>query len=477
MERKLFKYESIARDIEENIRTGVYRIGDKLPSIRNVHKQLNMSIVTVNKAFEELERIGLIEARPKSGYYVKSPEAISFETPQHQQFKSAPAKVSLAGTTDSILSFMNDPTLLPLGAAIIDPEHLPYKYFSRTLKGMSSLDLRNVLSYGPVEGDYELRRQIAQRMIGVIDGIKPEDIIITNGCVEAISICLQGLVQRGETIAIESPTYFLLLQLLQELGIMAVEIPTTPQYGLDVDAFESIAKYMDIKACLLTPNFNNPLGSLMTDEAKEKLVHVAHRFNVPIIEDDVYSELYYQKTHPSTLKTFDHYDIVLSCSSFSKTLFPGLRIGWIIPGKRFKDKICKLRGSLSISSPSLNQFLISEYLLHGGYDRHLRALRQTLKEQTYNTALAIHEHFPSETKLAMPQGGFVLWIELPINVDSIELFNQAIEHKILIIPGIIFTNSKRYKNYIRISCGYPFTEEVRQGIITLGNLVKNQNHG
>ncbi|MBF0288403.1 MAG: PLP-dependent aminotransferase family protein [SAR324 cluster bacterium] len=470
-----FKYETLAKEIEDKINTGVYKVGDKLPSIRLFTKKMNLSMVTVNRAFEELEKHNLIESKPKSGYYVKSPKVIPFELPKHRRFKSIPAPIALDKATNSIIDMVANSDYLPLGAGIIDPQLFPYKYFNRILKSFSADDIKRLLTYESFQGNYELRRLIAQHMMGRVEGIGPDDIIITNGCVEAASICLHALAKSGDIIAVESPTYYLLLQLLQELGIIVVEIPTTPQHGFDVDAYENVLKVMDIKACLLTPNFNNPMGSLMPDDKKEKLVSLAHKYNVPIIEDDIFSELHYQSAQPLPLKSHDQHDLVLTCSSFSKTLSPGFRIGWTIPGKRFKEKVLNLRGGMSVSSAKLTQKILTDFLTYGGYDRHLRNLRKTIQHQTYVTALAIKQDFPQGTKLAMPKGGYMLWVELPEKINSMVFFNKALEKNIMIVPGVICSNSRRFQNYIRMSCGFPFDQKMKEGVKELGNIAKELN--
>ena len=312
-----------------------------------------------------------------------------------------------------------------------------------------------------------------KHLAGRKEEVQPEDLIITNGCIEAVSICLMGFVKAGEAVAIESPTYFLMLQTLQELGLTVVEIPSIPQQGFDVEAFEVVIKSLHIKACFVTPNFNNPLGSLMPEENKEKLVNLAYRYNIPIIEDNIYSELYYQSSPPPSLRAFDSHGMVLSCSSFSKTLSPGLRLGWLIPGKHFQEKAIKLKSGFSICTGNLKQFLVKEFLKSGGYERYLRKLRQNLKQQTYETTRAIQKYFPSGTKLTMPQGGFMLWVELPPQCSGMDVFHRALEQKILIIPGIICANSQHFKHHIRISCGYPFTPEIEQGIAELGRIIQN----
>jgi DNA-binding transcriptional MocR family regulator len=250
-----------------------------------------------------------------------------------------------------------------------------------------------------------------------------------------------------------------------------MEIPTDPQFGVNVAELEKILHQNSIKACLFIPNFHNPLGACMPDTHKQRLVERLYRFEIPIIEDDISSELFFGRNHPMPLKAFDKNDRVITCSSFSKTMAPGLRIGWVIPGKRYQERIQNLKAAVSVTSSTLDQYLVSEYLASGAYARHLRTLRNALKKQVVLTAFSIQKHFPSETRLAVPSGGTLLWVQLPPAVDGLKIYQEALDHNIAIIPGVVCSNSRQFKNYIQISCGAPFTEEVEDGIELLGQLV------
>ncbi len=472
MSRPDFKYEKLAKELSISIRNGNYRIGEKLPSIREIHRQTGNSIITVSKAFEKLEQLGLIETRPKSGHYVAAPKIDPFRPPAHKKFEPTIKKVSVYQATGSILSLMNDPNLTSFGCSIVRPELLPQKSLSKIIKGLTQKKIETTLRYSPVEGEYELRKQIARRMLRVMKSIQPEDIIITNGCMAAITLCLLSVAKKGDSIVVESPSYPLLLQTLQGLELNVVEIPSSPQTGFDVGTYESVLKKMDVKACIVTGNFSNPLGTLMPDENKMRLVQLAAHYDVPIIENDIYSEMYYEFKPPTLIKSFDESDMVFSCSSFSKTLAPGLGVGWVIPNKRFYEKILRLKVGVSLATASVNQLIISEFISSGAYDRHLRILRQKLFKQTYQTALSIQTYFPGGTRLVMPKGGFMIWVELPKKVDSKQIFDLALKEKILTIPGIICANTDSYRNYMRFSCASPFTKERDEGIKKIARIVK-----
>lgn len=469
--RKSFRYRHLADEIENKILNGIYKPGERLPSIRKLHKQSNLSISTIYHAYMELETMGLVEARPKSGYFVKPVALGKLKIPEFLKMSHPPTKVRLSAMINSVISAISNPSLLPLGSTVTDSALLPFKHFSRILKDLSHKELQCMISYSLSEGFPELRRQIALHTVGVMEGIVPEDIIVTNGCMEAVALSLLATTQPGDTVAIETPTNFGFLQLLHELGLLVMEIPTDPQHGVDIEELDKVLYRNNIKACLFIPNFHNPLGACMPDANKQRLVELLDRFEIPVIEDDISSELFFGRHHPMPLKAFDKSDRVITCSSFSKTIAPGLRIGWVIPGWRYQEKIQNLKAAVSVTSSTLDQYLVSRYLASGAYARHLRTLRNSLKKQVVLTAFSIQKHFPPETRLAVPSGGTLLWVQLPPEVDGLKIYQEALDHHIAIIPGAVCSNSRQFNNFIQISCGSPFTVEIEKGIESLGKLI------
>jgi DNA-binding transcriptional MocR family regulator len=471
--KKIFRYRHLAEEIEQQIMGGVYQPGERLPSIRKLHRQTNLSISTIYHAYTELETMGLVEARPKSGYYVNPVALRKLKLPRVEKVSYPPKKVKLSAMINSVVSAISNPHLLPFGSTVTDPSLLPYKFFSRTLKDLSHAELKSMISYSLSEGYPELRRQITLQTVGVMDNITPDDVIITNGCMEALALSLLAVTRPGDTVAIETPTNFGFLQLLKELGLMVMEVPTDPRYGVDLNVLEKILHRNSIKACLFIPNFHNPLGAIMPDDHKRRLVELVHEYEVPLIEDNISSELYFDTHRPVPLKAFDRQDLVVTCSSFSKTLAPGLRIGWVLPGIRIKEKIQNLKAAISVTSSTLDQFLISQFLASGAYEGHLRRLRNSLKKQVIRTAILIQQYFPPETRLAIPSGGTLLWVQIPPTVSGLEVYQRALDENIAIIPGEVCSNSRQFKNFIQISCGAPVTASVEKGIETLGRIVKN----
>jgi DNA-binding transcriptional MocR family regulator len=469
-----FLYKDLAGEIEAKIHNGTYHPGERLPSIRELHRQRSLSISTVYQAYVALENTGLIEARPKSGYYVAPTPLNRLLSPCFEKSSSLPRKVELFSIVNAVIAAINDPRMTPFGSSSVSSELMPVKHLLRIAKGISVKEMKTLINYPLTEGNPELRRQIALRTFGIPDGITADDIVITNGCMEAVTLCLQAVLKPGDTLAIEKPTHFGLLQYLNAMGILVAEIPTDPQYGVDVDELEKVLRNTPVKACLFIPSFHNPLGALMPDERKEKLAWLTNRYDIPVIEDDIYGELFYEgHQRPSLLKSFDRKNLVMTCSSFSKTLAAGFRIGWVIPGKRFKEKILRLKAGTTVATASWDQYIIAHFLSEGAYERHLRKLRTAVKNQLIRTALAIQKYFPENTRLSIPKGGALLWVQLPSGADGLALYQKALAHKISILPGVVCSADGQFTEYIRIGCGHPFTDMIEKGIQTLGRLVKD----
>jgi DNA-binding transcriptional MocR family regulator len=322
-----------------------------------------------------------------------------------------------------------------------------------------------------VQGNEQLRKQIARLSFNWGGALSEQDVIVTAGCMEALSLCLKAVTQPGDTVATESPTYYGIFRVMESLGLNVVEIPTNPVTGIDLDYLERAIPKFKIKACLFVANFNNPVGSCIPDEKKKQLVNMLAKKEIPLIEDDIYGEMFFGKTRPRTCKSFDKKGLVLHCGSFSKSLAPGYRIGWAVPG-RFKDKVISLKRMNNISTNTLAQVSIAHFLQNGRYELHLRHLRKALHTQSLQYLQAITEYFPEDTKISRPQGGFVLWVEMNKKMDGYKLHKRALKHNIGIAPGQIFSmKGSQFSNYFRLSYGTPWNSKVEHGLKTIGELM------
>lgn len=466
-----FLYEDLHDLLSGMIRGGAFPPGEKLPSIRRLSLQKQMSISTVMKAYMLLEEQGVIESRPQSGFYVRSAADLP-EEPARTSGASHPVEVK--GDAKVVVDLMKAsriPGIVPLGAASPSPQLFPTRRMRRVLSGVFQRLGDEVNVYDVAPGREEFRKLIAQRAIEKGARLRPDDIIATCGCLEALHLSLRAVSKPGEMVAVENPTYFGILQVLEALGLRAVEIPTDPRTGMDLDAFRKALRTRKLAAAVVMPNFHNPLGSKMPDAHKKELVSLAATRNLPLIEDDIYGDLYYTGPRPRTLKSYDTEGLVILCSSFSKLLSPGLRVGWCAPG-RYRNEVERLKMMSTIGTGTIPQLLITEMLRGGGYDRFLRGLRNSFYTQTQKTIAAIGKYFPEGTRVTKPQGGFVLWVELPRGIDSVELARKALQKNISVAPGILFSAKGSFRNFLRISCGQIWTETIDRALLTLGLLAR-----
>lgn len=462
-------YDRVAAHIAELIARGTLRPGDRIPSVRRLSRQQRVSVATVLQAYLQLENRGLIEARPQSGHYVRPRRVVELPEPRAARACNSATRVSVKSLVAKVYHATRDPHIIPFGAATPSPELLPTDKLNRILSAIARSAGGAGIGYDAPPGLPALRRQIARRSVEWGCALSADDIVTTVGAMEALHLCLRAVARRGDTVALESPAYYGLLQLIEGLGIRAIEIPSHARTGMDLDVLEEVLSRHRIKACLAIPNFNNPLGSAMPDEAKERLVAMLARREVPLIEDDIYGDLYFGDVRPRPAKAFDRKGLVMLCSSFSKTMAPGYRVGWTAPG-RFREEVEQLKFAQSVATATLPQMAIAEFLENGGHEHHLRGMRRRLAAQVARMSEAIAEHFPPGTRISRPAGGFVLWVELPPGASALAVHQRALEHGISIAPGPIFSAKHRFSNYIRINCGYPFSDLMDHAVRTLGRL-------
>ncbi|WP_034302783.1 PLP-dependent aminotransferase family protein [Herbaspirillum sp. RV1423] len=469
-------YKKFADELAASIHAGVLQPGERVTSVRAASQQHKLSVTTVVRAYELLESRGIIESHPQSGYFVRktpsqaaAPAALTLLPPSHPATQQ-PHEVDVSRLVLATLKTIQQDGTIPLGSPYPNPALFPSQrigqYASRITRNSGSFSVFNDLP----PGHPDLLRQIARRYLETGLNVDPEDIIITVGATEAINLCLQAVAQPGDTIAVETPTFYAMLHAIERMGMRAVEIPTDPLTGIDLDALEAALATQKIAACMVMPNFQNPLGSLMPDAHKKRLVDLAHQYEMPLIEDAVYSELFYGAAHPTSLKTYDRDGLVLHCSSFSKSLTSAYRVGWAIPG-RYRTKVEKLKFLNTLATPTIPQRAIAEYLTQGGYERHLRRVRRGLLQQRDLMRHFVLRFFPEGTRVSEPAGGYILWIELPPRVDAMELYRRCLVLGITIAPGRIFAATNQYSHFIRLNYSYTWSAEIEKALKTIGKIV------
>lgn len=465
------KYIEVADRIESLIEKQILKVGDKLLSVRSLSKEQGISLSTAFQAYYSLESKGLIEARPQSGYYVKFSRNHVLELPKVCDPPDDAIPVTVDEMINNVYVDFHNQKIVDFSMAAPSVELLPTARLNKAVMHVLRESKTSCVNYEHVQGNVLLRRQIARQAFNWGGTPAEDDIVVTAGAVEALSLCVKAITEPGDAIAIESPTYFAIFQVMESHGLKVVEIPTDPVTGIDLDYLEQAIPRFDIKACLFVNNFNNPLGSCMPDDRKKKLVDMLARKQIPLIEDDIYGELYFGKTRPKTCKTFDKKGLVLHCASFSKSLAPGYRIGWAIPGK-FKDRVISLKRMHTVSTNTLTQAAVANFLSNGRFELHLRHLRKALYTQSLRYLQAITEYFPEDTRVTRPQGGFTFWIEMNKKVNAYKLHKRALKQGIGIAPGQIFSSQGRFGNCFRISYGEPWSSEIEAGLQTLGRLMK-----
>lgn len=466
-----YLYEKVEREVRDMIDHGVLKPGDRAPSLRQLARQSRVSIATATQAYLSLERKGYVEAREKSGFFVRRRPVPTHAVPRAPSQRSTARRVQVGDVVQTIMTAAHRADVVSLGLANPSPELLPVKALTRAMTRVQARRPLASMRYSLPEGAGELRRQIAYRGHEMGCRLVPEELLITSGATEGLATALQVVARSGDAVAVESPCYFQILQLIESLGLLAVEVRTDADTGMDLKALERALDRVDVKAVITVTNFHNPLGGLMPDANKRALVSLLEDRQVPLIEDDVYGDLHFDDQRPWVAKAFDGSGNVILCSSFSKTLAPGYRVGWMAPG-RFMRQAATLKRALSGTTASLTQLAVSEFLATGAYDRTLRGVRRAYAAQVAQMRLAVAEHFPEGTRISQPAGGFVLWVELPDGVDSELLFHQALEAGVSITPGTLFSATRRFRSYVRLSAGLPFDHRVEDAVAKVGRLAR-----
>jgi DNA-binding transcriptional MocR family regulator len=464
-----YLYEDLAGDLAQLVAKGTLRAGDRLPSVRQLSQQRRVSVSTVLQAYLLLENRGVVETRPQSGHYVRAAREPAAPEPRAPRVSTLATRVTVSDLVARMYEAARDRKIIPLGSGTLSPALLPTESLNRRMAAVARAAGGAGVSYDPPPGHLGLRRQIAKRAADFGVALRPDEIVTTVGAMEALHVSLRAVARAGDTVVVESPAYFGMLQLIEGLGIRAVEVPSNPGTGMDLGLLESALRQHRVKACLVVTNFSNPSGALMPDESKRTLVQMLAKREIPLIEDDIYGDLHFGDVRPRPAKAFDRDGLVLLCSSFSKTIAPGYRVGYVAPG-RFRERVERIKYAQTIATPSLTQMAVADFLENGGYERHLRRLRRNLADQVTRVSAAVAARFPAGTRISRPQGGFVLWVEMPAGKSALELHSRALAEGISVAPGPIFSAKQRFGSCVRVSCGTPWSDVIDGAITKVGQI-------
>lgn len=468
MAQDAFLYENISEQLAAHIRRGNYRAGERLPSVRALSKLFGVSVNTVIQSLRKLEMDAYIEIRDRSGTFVAASVPPDRTHPAVAHFPVLPVDVSLS---EDILRYMEPHTsagTLHLGIALPAAELMPVQRIMRLYRDVTRRQPQAVWDYSHPNGVASFARQLAHRSLQHDTPLVENDILVTNGCMEAIELALRTVTRRGDVVAVETPTYYGSLLALEVTQRRVLEVPTHHRDGLCLYSLEQAFKRGQVKACLVSCNAQNPLGFSMSSERKHKLVELASRYGVPLIENDIWGDTVYAGDSLPA-KAFDRDGMVIYCNSFSKSLMPGMRLGWVAAG-RFHGRLRELKQISSITTAALPQLVMSRLMASGAYAQHLQLLRGRLWSQVQTMIEVVLQSFPPGTLVHEPQGGCVLWVRLPDKRDARKLFELALQCGIHVFPGSVFSAGTNHSDFLRLNAGSPMTAEIEHKLRCLGQL-------
>lgn len=468
------RYEILAARLEENIKKGALPTGEKLPSVRDLSRREKTSPATVVEAYELLKERGLIEARERSGFFVANKIVPLLDLPESKATFVKPASLDSEDLISALRQAAYNPKVFPFGTATPLPQFFPLKSVNRCVTQVLRDEPATCAEYRFPPGGDDLRKQLVKRYSSMGVKISPDAMVTTSGAIDAIGLALAAVANKGDVVAVETPGYFGILQLVRSLGYTILEIPLDPERGLTPQRFVDAWKQSggNIKALVTVANFSNPLGTLVSDIHKEELVALATHYNVTIIEDDIYGDLAFDGSRPRPLKAFDQQDQVILCGSFAKTISPALRVGFAC-SKKHAATIMSHKAARASGVSALAEDALAMYLQSGNYDRHLRKVRREYRTLISQYTQAILTAFPPGTRVSKPTGGFILWVQLPVNLDSRILQARALEKNISIASGSIFSlGHSEYASYFRMNCAIPWSTQAQRALLRLAQLVQ-----
>ncbi|MCP1674675.1 DNA-binding transcriptional MocR family regulator [Natronocella acetinitrilica] len=472
-DRHRTRYQHLTDTLSERMDDGVYQAGQRLPGVRRLAREFSVSVSTVLRAMEQLESFGRVEARPRSGYYVRASRKRSLPAPQ-ADITPSPQAIDGQDRVLQLLRGGQSEGMLSLAAAMPDAQQLPLRLVNKALVSAARRRGPDDALYDFPPGHAPLRQAIARRMHLNGCPVDPADIVITGGCQQALGLALQSVCAPGDLVAVESPTYYGLLQVLEAHRLKALEIPSHPETGLSLEALRMALDNWPIRACVLVPSYSNPTGSCMPESHRQRLVSMAGSHNFTIVEDDVYGDLAHDGSRALPVRAFDQADRVVYCNSFSKTLAPDLRVGWV-SSPRLSERLCQLQFAGQLAAPGLAQRALTELLQGGGIDRHLRRVRASYMTNISRAVHLVDQYFPAGTEVTNPAGGYVIWVRVP-GLDSEAFQRHAANAGVLIAPGTLFSTGRRYADCCRINCSRPWGTDMDTAIRLLGHLAREPHH-
>jgi DNA-binding transcriptional MocR family regulator len=465
-------YTRLADSLARSIRAGALRRGERLPSVRSLARDRQVSMATATQAYRRLEDARLVEARPRSGYFVAA-RLSDLPEPAASRPDARAVPVDRSSLAAELLRLAEDPHVVSFGAACPAGDLFDADRLRRAVTRAAQRHRHSLTHYAQAPGLEELRRGLARRALHMGCDLDPRQILITNGCLEAVALCLRAVTQPGDTVALESPTYFGFLEILEQLGLKALEVPTHPRTGLVVDELAALLQRQTVKALVCTPTLSNPVGACMPLAERKRLAELAAQHQLPVIEDAIYVDLAEQDDHRRAVRSFDTAGNVMLCSSITKTLAPGLRMGWVDAG-RWAAKVRRIKAVTSGGQSTVLEHALADLLAQPGVEAHHRQLRLRVGQRVAEARALIAEHFPAGTRVTDPAGGFILWVELPEGADSMALFEACRAEQIVVAPGRLFSPGDLLRRHLRLGVGGRWEARERAAFVRIGALAAEQ---
>lgn len=467
----MFVKDTVANTVRKQLESGSIRFGEKMPSVRKLSHEFNVSISTALEVYRYLESIGYISAKERSGYFAAytSPDSTSYS---NKLYKAVAGKIRTKDLILEVFLSSNEPDHVSFGVGAPHPGIMPYKRVNRKLNQLIKANSDIVAKYTLPPGYKKARQAIAKWVkpfCGVVDA---EDVLLTEGCLEAIHLALNIYTKPGDYVAVESPAYFGILQTIGNSHLKAIEIPTCPTGGMEPEALLKATKEYDIKAIILTCHAQNPLGFIMSEKDKLKILEICSKKNIQIIEDDIYGDMVFSSKRELALKAFDKDGIVTYCASFSKTVAPGLRLGWCIPPQNKMPDFVEHKITLNVASNSIGQHILPEILDPQDMKKIISEQKAYYKKQVEIYTNYLQSSIQAEFEITKPQGSYFLWCKVK-GLDSVNLFHQCLEKKVSISPGPIFSASGAFKDCFRLNCSLPFDTKTEKALKVVCDLINN----
>lgn len=480
-------YVQLRDQVRALVHGGNLRPGDRIPATRELAVQLGVHRTTVANAYAELESEGLILGHVGRGTFIcGAPEGL----------KITPAPPTLNGNGgvrweslfadergEETLSRLVQPVTsdsISFVTARPDEKLFPVSELAECCQTVIKRDGSTILQFGPSDGYPPLKAALAEMLRSEGMAVRDENLLITGGCQQALDLICKAFLRPGDSVLLENPTYPGAIAIFAGARVRCLGVPVHTEMGpgmtpgADLEAIEATLLSNRVKLMVLTPDFHNPTGTTMPLAARRKLLEIAARYQVPIIEDHIYARLHGANSPLPSLKQLDRSNLVIQIDSFSKVSFPGLRVGWCVAPSNVIERLRLVKQTTDLHTDQLAQAILAEFMRRGLLARHIAKMRKEYAKRLAVMETALARHMPEGTTWTRPSGGMCLWVELPPGFDTSELLIHIRERGVLFAPGRYFYLQNPQPNTLRLSFTNVDEKRISRGIATLGELLRQE---